>query len=174
MQLAAIGRIAPEAFLKGLDPSFTTVAPSPIPLSAPGSSQPRALTKDEIKEYVELFAQAARNAVDAGFDGVELHGANGYLLDQFTQDVSNQRDDEYGGSIENRIRFPLQVTEAVVATVGARKVGYKINPWGTDQGHPFDSLSLRTIRAHVYHRYGNERSYANFHHTHFRTQEALS
>jgi NADPH2 dehydrogenase len=173
MQLAAIGRVAPEAFLKGLDPSFTTVGPSPIPLSAPGSSQPRAMTKDEIKEYVELFAQAARNAVEAGFDGVELHGANGYLLDEFTQDVSNQRDDEYGGSIENRIRFPLEVTEAVVAAVGAKKVGYKINPWGTEQGQLFESISLMTSRAHVYHRHGNEGSYTDFLHAHFRTQEAL-
>lgn len=70
----------------------------------------------------------------AGFDGVEIHGANGYLLDQFTQDVSNHRTDEYGGSIENRCRFPLEVAEAVVKAIGASKTGYRISPWGIFQG----------------------------------------
>ena len=72
----------------------------------------------EIKEYVEAFAQAARNAVvGAGCDGVEVHGAHGYLIDQFLQDVSNKRTDEYGGSFENRIRFPLDVVDAVRAVI---------------------------------------------------------
>ena len=89
----------------------------------------------EIKQYVEAFAEAARNAVHgAGCDGVEIHGAHGYLIDQFTQDRSNKRADEYGGSIENRCRFALEVIDAVVAAVGAKKVGFRLSPWSTYQG----------------------------------------
>lgn len=77
------------------------------------------MTVAEIKEFVQLYAVAASNAVHkAGFDGVEIHGANGYLPDQFLQDVSNNRTDDYGGSVENRSRFVLEVTEAVVKAVG--------------------------------------------------------
>ena len=84
----------------------------------------------EIKEYVELYATAASNAVhQAGFDGVEVHAANGYLIDQFTQDMTNRRTDEYGGSIENRCRFALEVLQAVVDRVGAEKVGVRLSPW---------------------------------------------
>lgn len=89
----------------------------------------------EIKEYVAAFAQAARNAIRrAGLDGVEIHGAHGYLVDQFLQDVCNKRTDEYGGSVENRCRFALEVIDAVVAAVGAKKVGLRISPWSTFQG----------------------------------------
>lgn len=89
----------------------------------------------EIQEYVQMYATAASNAVSiAGFDGVEIHGANGYLVDQFTQDVSNTRTDEYGGSIENRVRFALEVIEAVVKAVGEKKVGIRLSPWGRFQG----------------------------------------
>ena len=81
------------------------------------------------------FADAARNAVHgAGCDGVELHGAHGYLIDQFIQDVSNKRTDEYGGSIENRCRFALEVVAAVSEAVGESKVGLRISPWSTVQG----------------------------------------
>ncbi|KAF8869986.1 hypothetical protein BD779DRAFT_1681538 [Infundibulicybe gibba] len=81
-------------------------------------SRPRALTLSEIDEYVALYAQAARNAITAGFDGVEIHGATGYLVDQFLQDVSNVRDDEYGGSIENRSRFALRVPMELIPRHG--------------------------------------------------------
>ncbi|CDO77491.1 hypothetical protein BN946_scf184902.g25 [Trametes cinnabarina] len=85
----------------------------------------------EIKEYVDAYAQAARNVVHgAGFDGVEVHCANGYLLDQFLQDTSNNRTDDYGGSIENRYKFPLEAIRAAVEAVGQRKVGLRISPWG--------------------------------------------
>lgn len=91
--------------------------------------------RTEIKEYVKWYAEAAKRAVhEAGFDGVEIHGANGYLIDQFLQDVSNTRTDEYGGSIENRARFALEVTEAVVAAVGQSKTSIRLSPWSRYQG----------------------------------------
>ena len=89
----------------------------------------------EIKEYVQLYATAASNAVHvAGFDGVEVHAANGFLIDQFLQDVSNRRTDEYGGSIENRARFALEVVDAVVQKVGAENTGIRLGPWDTFNG----------------------------------------
>ncbi len=91
--------------------------------------EPRALAAGEIPEVVEQFAAAARNADMAGFDGVEIHGGNGYLLDQFTRDGSNRRDDDWGGSVANRCRFPLAVVDAVVAHWGADRVGYRISPF---------------------------------------------
>jgi 2,4-dienoyl-CoA reductase-like NADH-dependent reductase (Old Yellow Enzyme family) len=97
--------------------------------------RPRPLTHEGIKMYVEAYAQAAINAIKkAGFDGVELHFANGYLPDQFLQDVSNKRTDEYGGSIENRARFELEIVEAVVKAVGQNKVGFRLSPWSKWQG----------------------------------------
>ena len=76
----------------------------------------------------------ARNTIEAGFNGVELHGANGHLLDQFLQSVSNNRTDEYGGSIENRLRFPLEVVDAVVEAVGAERTAIRVSPWSKFQG----------------------------------------
>ncbi|KAI5117171.1 hypothetical protein M0805_003987 [Coniferiporia weirii] len=96
---------------------------------------PRPLSVDEIDEYVGLYAQAAKNAVHgAGFDGVEIHGANGYIVDQFLQDVTNQRTDAYGGSIEARAHFPLRVVDAVVGAVGPGRTGLRISPWSVFQG----------------------------------------
>ena len=97
------------------------------------NTPPRKLTTDEIPEIVEQFRDGAQRAMDAGFDGVEIHGANSYLLDQFTRDGVNKRDDIYGGSIENRIRLPLMVADAVVdvwkdTDSGASRVGYRISP----------------------------------------------
>ncbi|HZA49595.1 MAG TPA: 2,4-dienoyl-CoA reductase [Myxococcaceae bacterium] len=89
---------------------------------------PRALALNEIPGIVEQFRQGAEHAKQAGFDGVELHGANGYLLDQFLRDGANHRTDTYGGSVANRVRLPLEVTEAVVGVWGADRVGYKISP----------------------------------------------
>jgi N-ethylmaleimide reductase len=91
---------------------------------------PRALETAEIPGIVEQFTRGAENAKAAGFDGVELHGANGYLLDQFTRNGTNQRTDAYGGSVANRIRLPLEVTEAVVGVWGPARVGYRISPNG--------------------------------------------
>lgn len=94
-------------------------------------SEPRALGIDELPGIVAGYRTGARRAIAAGFDGVEVHGANGYLLDQFMKDGANHRDDAYGGSIENRIRLPLEVIDAVVGEVGADRVGLRISPENT-------------------------------------------
>ncbi|KAI8996263.1 NADH:flavin oxidoreductase/NADH oxidase [Trametes punicea] len=135
LQLWALGRAADVKVLRAEYPEYPYVGASDIPMSnGPKDERPRPLTIPEIKQYVEAYAQAARNAVHgAGFDGVELHCAHGYLLDQFLQDVSNNRTDEYGGSIENRCRFPLEAIQAVVEAVGQKKTGLRISPWSTFQ-----------------------------------------
>ena len=92
---------------------------------------PRALETHEIPGIVEQFRQGAKNALAAGFDGVEVHGANGYLLDQFLRDGTNKRTDQYGGSVENRSRLPMEVTEAVVGVWGADRVGIRLSPSST-------------------------------------------
>jgi N-ethylmaleimide reductase len=97
---------------------------------------PRPLEIDEIAAIVADFAQAARHAVRAGFDGIEIHAANGYLVDQFLRDGANQRTDAYGGSIENRARFLLEVVEATSAAIGAHRVGVRISPTS-----PFNSMA---------------------------------
>ncbi|KAH9177321.1 hypothetical protein EDB89DRAFT_2200523 [Lactarius sanguifluus] len=114
---------------------FDVVGPSPIPVK---NNVPRELTVAEIKEYVQLYSKAASNAIKAGFDGVEIHSANGYILDQFLQTVSNERTDEYGGSVENRVRFPLEVIKAVVETVGVEKTAVRISPWS-----PFEGMGMK-------------------------------
>lgn len=91
-------------------------------------SEPRALRADELPGIVAAYRQAARNAIEAGFDGVEIHGANGYLLDQFLRDSSNKRTDDYGGSIQNRARLLLEVTKAVADEIGAGRTGIRISP----------------------------------------------
>jgi N-ethylmaleimide reductase len=91
-------------------------------------SEPRALELDEIKDIIEDFRKASANAIAAGFDGVEIHGANGYLLEQFLKDGANQRTDEYGGSIENRARLLLEVVAAVKDEIGAERTGVRISP----------------------------------------------
>lgn len=104
------------------------IGPSAIPHEE-GAPVPRAMTIEEVRQTVKDFGSAAKNAIEAGFDGVECHVANGYLLEQFVQDVSNTRDDEYGGSIENRARFANEAMEAMVDAVGAERVGLRLSPW---------------------------------------------
>lgn len=103
--------------------------------------EPRALTVEEIPGIVNEFRVAARNALDAGFDGVEIHGANGYIIDAFLKDNVNDRTDEYGGSIENRCRFCLEVVKAVSEEVGSDKVGLRLSPFGgfldATDSHPY-------------------------------------
>ncbi|KZV75200.1 FMN-linked oxidoreductase [Peniophora sp. CONT] len=130
LQLWALGRAAYPKILK--EKNLEYVAADAIGLQD-RESAPRALTVSEIQEYVELFGAAAHNAIKAGCDGVEIHGANGYLLDQFLQDVSNKRSDNYGGSIENRIRFTDEVVDAVVSSVGATRSAIRLSPWSTYQ-----------------------------------------
>ncbi|KZV80859.1 FMN-linked oxidoreductase [Exidia glandulosa HHB12029] len=134
MQLWALGRTANEAVLQAEVPDADIVSSGNIKLDDE-HVQPRPLTVAEIDNYVNWYARAAKNAVHgAGFDGVEIHGAAGYLVDQFIQDTVNNRTDEYGGSIENRLRFPLRVVDAVVAAVGAEHTGIRLSPWGRFQG----------------------------------------
>jgi len=135
LQLWALGRAADPAVLKQ-EGGFDLVAPSPIPIGNGGDGEPvvpRELTVAGLREYVQLYSKAASNAVEAGFDGVEIHAANGYLLDQFLQSVSNERTDEYGGSIDNRVRFPMEVINAVVEAVGAERTALRISPWSKFQ-----------------------------------------
>jgi NADPH2 dehydrogenase len=146
VQLWALGRVADPTILKQ-EGGFDVVGASPIPLTSNKDSvTPRALSVAEIKEYVQLYAKAARNAIEAGFDGVEIHGANGYLLDQFLQSETNKRTDEYGGSIQNRIRFPLEVVDAVVKAVGAERTGVRISPWSEFQGEKYPAPCIPGYR----------------------------
>ncbi|KAJ2924280.1 hypothetical protein H1R20_g12812, partial [Candolleomyces eurysporus] len=135
LQIAATGRVShPEVLAE--EGGYPYIAPSPIPLSnrPPEAAPPRALTIPEIEKYINLHAKAAKNAVDlAGFDGVEVHCGNGCLIDQFLQDVSNTRTDEYGGTIESRSRFGLRVVDAVIKAVGQERTGVRVNPWGRSQ-----------------------------------------
>ncbi|MBN3854062.1 alkene reductase [Paraburkholderia sp. Ac-20340] len=118
--------VAPSAIQAEKAKAFIATGPDTGTLVAP--SMPRALTQAEIGELVELYAQAARNALEAGFDGVEIHAANGYLVNQFISAHSNQREDEYGGSLQNRLRFLREVVEAVAKVVGPGRLGVRFAP----------------------------------------------
>ena len=118
--------IAPSAIRADNVKVFIETGPGTGTLTDP--STPRALSTKEVKELVALYAQAARNALDAGFDGVELHCANGYLVNQFISAHTNQRDDEYGGSLQNRLRFLREITLAVAGVVGKERVGVRFAP----------------------------------------------
>ena len=132
MQIWHVGRISDPALLNGETP----VGPSAIAATGHVSllrpqrpyPTPRALSTEEVAGVVEAFRKGAENAKAAGFDGVELHGANGYLLDQFLQDGSNQRTDQYGGPIENRARLLLEATDAAVSVFGPGRVGVHLAP----------------------------------------------
>lgn len=132
LQLWALGRVA-NPQIKADEGTGDVHSSSPTPYS-PASPVPREMTEDEIQQYISDYATAAKNAMQAGFDGVEIHAANGYIIDQFTQDVCNKRTDKWGGSIENRSRFALEVTKAVAAAVGADKTGIRLSPFSDFQG----------------------------------------
>jgi N-ethylmaleimide reductase len=134
LQLWHVGRVSLPDYHNGQLP----VAPSALPMSGhlhtPKFEQkdivtPRALELSEIPQVVAQFKKGTENAKAAGFDGVEIHGANGYLLEQFVKSGSNHRTDAYGGSLENRLRFPLEVTDAVVSVWGSDRVGYRVSPY---------------------------------------------
>ncbi len=110
-------------------------------------SMPRALALEEIPGIVRDYAAAARNAIDAGFDGIELHGANGYLINQFIDSRANLRSDGYGGSLPNRLRFLREVTEAVAAEIGAERVGVRLAPLTTLQGAVDDTPQATYLAA---------------------------
>jgi len=140
LQLWHMGRASHSDFHGG----ERSVAPSAIALSGtintPNGPKdhetPRALEASELPGIVDDYVAAAKRAIAAGFDGVEVHAANGYLLDQFIRDGSNKRTDAYGGSVENRWRFPLQVVEAVIGAIGADRTGIRLSPT-----NPFQSMS---------------------------------
>ncbi len=145
MQLMHDGRVCHQA---NMLPGSKIVAPSAI--AAPGeqwtdsSGQqtfpvPTPMSEDDIKQAIAEFAYGAKRAIEGGFDGIELHGANGYLIDQFLNTASNQRIDNWGGSVENRIRFAVEVAKATVAAVGADRVGMRISPYGTFNGSVADA-----------------------------------
>ena len=134
-QIWHVGRISHSSLQPGgaLPVAPSAVRPAGEHTDASGQNvpyeTPRALEEAELAELVSDFVTAARNAREAGFDGVEVHGANGYLLDQFLRNGSNKRTDRYGGSIENRARLLLEVVDAVIAALGAERVGVRLSPW---------------------------------------------
>ncbi|SEP07789.1 alkene reductase [Aquisalimonas asiatica] len=138
-QLWHVGRISHNELQPGgaspVAPSAITPEGSQVFISAESGMvdvpQPRALETEEIPKVVEQFRQGAENAREAGFDGIEIHAANGYLLDQFLRTGSNQRTDEYGGSVENRVRFPLMVVEAVKQVWPTARIGVRVTPTGS-------------------------------------------
>ncbi|PSR72861.1 hypothetical protein PHLCEN_2v11274 [Hermanssonia centrifuga] len=149
IQLWAIGRAADPKVLKEEDPDLPYVSASDVQLTGK-PFPPRPLTVAEIKEYVQLFATAASNAVHrAGFDGIELHNANGYLPDQFLQNVTNKRIDEYGGSIENRSRFTLEILEAISKEIGQERTAIRLSPWGRFQEMRMDEANLRSTFSYL-------------------------
>ena len=132
-QLFAAGRAADPGTLKA-DGGFEVSAPSAMAMDPDSTVTPKELSEDEIQAIIADFATAAKNAMRAGFDGVEVHAANGYLVDQFLQDVTNKRNDRWGGNVANRARFGLEVAHALVDAVGAERVGFRVSPWNTWQG----------------------------------------
>ena len=153
LQLWHVGRVSHSSFQPG---GALPVAPSAVPISVelktmtadgkPASYEtPRALETGEIAGVVEGFRQAAGNALKAGFDGVEIHGANGYLIEQFLQSRTNLRTDQYGGPIENRARLLLEITRAAIGVWGANRVGVRLSPYGiaNDSGEA-DPMPLYT------------------------------
>lgn len=136
LQLWHVGRISHPLFQPGgtLPVAPSAIAPAGSTYTPEGSKPfvtPRALRTEEIPRIVEQFRQGARHALEAGFDGVELHAANGYLPDQFLRDGTNRRKDAYGGSVENRSRFLLEIVRELVAVWGADRVGVRLSPSGT-------------------------------------------
>jgi N-ethylmaleimide reductase len=153
LQLWHVGRVSHSSFQPG---GVLPVAPSAVPISAEVKTMtaegkpapyetPRALETGEIPGVIDAYRQGARNALEAGFDGVEIHGANGYLIEQFLQSRTNLRTDQYGGSIENRARFLMEVTQAVMEIWGADRVGVRLSPHGiaNDSGEA-DPMPLYT------------------------------
>jgi len=152
-QVMHAGRVTHEATTGGHE----VVAPSAIAIDGVTRTYegkqpfpvPRALATDELPSIRDEFVRASRNAIEAGFDGVELHSANGYLLHEFLTPAANQRDDNYGGSPENRARFVIEVAQAVVDAVGADRVGIRISPEHNVQG------ATETDAADVRETYGS-------------------
>ncbi|MCL4673991.1 MAG: alkene reductase [Sphingomonadaceae bacterium] len=141
MQLMHCGRVVVSAN-RGYEAEVIAPSAFACPVQVPGPdgtpmdcATPRALSADELPGLAEEFAQAARNAIEAGLDGVELHCASGYLINQFLNPASNLRNDDFGGPVENRIRFPMMVLEAMAGAIGPGRVGFRISP-----GNPYNGM----------------------------------
>jgi len=153
LQLWHVGRVSHSSFQPGgalpVAPSAVAISPELKTMTAEGKvstyETPRALETSEVAGIVDNFRQAANNALTAGFDGVEIHGANGYLLEQFLQSRTNLRTDRYGGSLENRARLLLEITQAAIEVWGANRVGVRLSPYGVanDSGEA-DPIPLYT------------------------------
>jgi len=150
VQLWHMGSIVHPDFLDGELPVSSSAVKQQGSLVTPQGRDrefaiPRALTQAQIAEVVQAFVKAARRAINAGLDGVEIHGANGFLVDQFTRDGINQREDKYGGSIDNRLRFMMEIIEAVCSEIGSGKVGIRLSPsnnvWGIKDSNPKKTFS---------------------------------
>jgi len=150
LQLWHMGSIVHPDFIDGESPVSSSAVKQQGALMTPKGRNrnfvvPLALSKAQIEDIVQQFVDAAKRAINAGLDGVEIHAANGFLIDQFTRDGINQRDDEYGGSIDNRLRFMLRVVKAVCAEIGSGKVGIRISPsnnvWGITDSDPQATFS---------------------------------
>jgi N-ethylmaleimide reductase len=137
-QLWHMGRLVHPDFLDGGAPLSASATTAPFKAHTYDGKKPyeaaRAATLDDIRRTIDDYARAARNALAAGFDGVQLHGANGYLIDQFLRDGTNLRDDDYGGPIANRVRLLREVTQALAAEVGAGRTHVRLSPNGAVQG----------------------------------------
>lgn len=139
MQIWAMGRTANPQFME--QRGYDLVSSSDVPMKSQFSGDmhyPRPLHESEILESIEDFAKAAKNAISAGFDGVEIHGANGYLVDQFIQDTSNKRTDSWGGSVPSRSRYVTEVVRAVADAVGHDRTAIRLSPWSRYQGMRMD------------------------------------
>ncbi len=158
LQLWHMGRISHPDFLGGALP----LAPSAVAAAGFARSldkdkpyvTPRAMTEDDIARTIKDYVRATERALRAGFDGVEIHGANGYLIDQFLKDGSNKRADSYGGTIDNRARFLLQVVEAVAAVAGADRTGLRLSPDNVQDTADSDPESLFTRVAELLNPFG--------------------
>lgn len=135
LQLWHVGRISHSAYHYGeLPVAPSAIKPAGSIYTYEGMKEfvtPHALTLDEIKTIVKEYVKGAKNAIEAGFDGVEIHGANGYLIDQFLRDGTNHREDAYGGSVENRGRFLFEIIEGITSAIGSDKTGLRLSPSGT-------------------------------------------
>ncbi|WJX54659.1 12-oxophytodienoate reductase 1 [Trifolium repens] len=160
-QIVHVGRVSDTGYQpNGQAPISSTDKPLTPQIQSNGIdvakfTPPRRLRTDEIPNLVNDFKLAARNAIEAGFDGVEIHGAHGYLLEQFMKDKVNDRTDEYGGSLENRCRFALEVVEAVANEIGAERVGLRLSPFA-DYAESGDSnpKELGLYMANALNKYG--------------------
>ncbi|OJJ32217.1 hypothetical protein ASPWEDRAFT_44299 [Aspergillus wentii DTO 134E9] len=146
LQLCCAGRTADKGFPKLSSGSIPLAANASAISTEDDNRNPKPMSEEEITGAIRDHATAARNAIAAGFDGVELHGANGYLIDQFIQESCNNRTDKWGGSVEKRSRFALEVTAAVVDAVGGDRVGFRISPWST-----YHSIEPRNPEAQFTH-----------------------